>query len=478
MPLITFKDASFRKYQYTVFANTSWEMHEGEHIAITGANGSGKTTFLEAIEGRLARIRGSVDYGLPGADADFTAAPHRFIASVYFNDCAMNYANFYYQQRYHATETDGVVTVRKYLGLDPGEELAELEALNIRHLLGMEIIKLSNGQFKKMLIAKALLKKPRILLLDNLLTGLDAQARTCIADLLQRIACAGTHVIIAVNDSGLPDFITHAMEIEKFSVRRISTRDEYAFRRIKPATIPPLPPLPPAPAKTFETAVKLDRVTVIYGGSTILNHVEWTVRCGEKWALTGPNGAGKSILLSLIFADNPQAYANSIMLFDRKRGTGESIWDIKERIGFVSPEQLACFRPGLTCREVALSGLQENPCRRAAITHVDTIMMARLFDYFAIAHLADAFFQRISTGQQNTIQLIRAMLKNVPMLVLDEPFQGMDAHSIKLAKNLLNMYCSERTLIFVSHHASEIPACVSKHLNIEKGETSVSHLDR
>jgi molybdate transport system ATP-binding protein len=232
--------------------------------------------------------------------------------------------------------------------------------------------------------------------------------------------------------------------------------------------MPPLPPLPAAPPKSFETAVKLDGVTVTYGGNTLLNSVNWTVRNGEKWAVTGPNGSGKSMLLSLIFADNPQAYSNAVTLFDRRRGTGESIWDVKERIGFVSSEMHA-YWPGGACGETALSGLRENPSVKAPVTRETVALMKGLFDYFCITAIECEPFRRASAGQQRLILLIRALLKNPPMLVLDEPFQGMDSHAVELAKNLLNTYCSDRTLIFVSHYPAEIPSCVNRYLNIDKG---------
>jgi molybdate transport system ATP-binding protein len=173
------------------------------------------------------------------------------------------------------------------------------------------------------------------------------------------------------------------------------------------------------------------------------------------------------MLLSLIFADNPQAYSNDIVLFDRKRGTGESIWDIKDNIGFVSPEMHLYFNRHKTCREVALSGLSENPYRKIQVTDEIIQLADNLFDYFAITGIYDGLFQHVSTGQQNVILLIRALVKNPPMLVLDEPFQGIDFDSVNRAKCLLDEYCKDRTLIFVSHQPDELPSCVDKYFHIE-----------
>ncbi len=469
-PLLKFEEATFRKFQHTIFPDTNWEIREGENWALTGANGSGKTTFLEAIEGRLVKIKGNVAYHLTDANGIVASDPHQLIASVYFSDHSVNYGDFYYQQRYHATETDGIITVRTFLGLENSDVLPELEALDILRLLDMEIIKLSNGQFKKMLIVKALLKRPRLLLLDNLYTGLDTYARAYISDIIGRIAGMGTHIVMVADNGQIPDAITHVMKIDHFSIKRTLPRKDYAAPRAVSEQVYALPVLPDAPAKTFDTAVHLDEVTIAYGGKTVIDHAKWTVRHGEKWALMGPNGAGKSMLLSLIFADHPQAYANKIVLFDRRRGTGESIWDIKDHVGFVSPEMHVYFQQGKTCRDVALSGLHENPYQQVKVTNNIVHLLEELFDYFSITHVTNNLFQRVSTGQQNVALLVRALLKNPPLLLLDEPFQGMDMHTVALAKQLLDAFCRARTLILVSHRPDELPSCIDRQLNIEKGK--------
>jgi molybdate transport system ATP-binding protein len=458
--LLKIKDATFKKFQYFVFQNIDWEMYPEENWAITGANGSGKTTFLEIVEGRLMKTKGELVYNF--TDVDAGDAP-RQIASVYFNDPSIDYGNFYYQQRYNATETDSITTVRNFLKLNDADDLPELEAFDIKRLLDMEIIKLSNGQFKKMLITKALMKKPRLLLLDNLYTGLDKQAREYIAHTINQVTSLGTNVII-VADRDIPDSITKVMEIENFSVKNTLNKKNYIpahhYLRQK------LPLLPPAPAQTFATAVKFEDVNIVYNDKPVVNRARWTVLHSEKWALTGPNGAGKSLLLSLIFADNPQAYSNNIVLFDRKRGTGESIWDIKDNIGFVSPEMHLYFNRHKTCREIALSGLSENPYKKINITDEIIQFANNLFDYFSITKICNDLFHHVSTGQQNIILLIRALVKNPPMLVLDEPFQGIDFDSVNRAKPLLDEYCKNRTLIFVSHQPDELPSCIDKYFSL------------
>jgi molybdate transport system ATP-binding protein len=256
------------------------------------------------------------------------------------------------------------------------------------------------------------------------------------------------------------------MEIENFSIKKTSIIKDYIPAATHRRRQNQLPDLPAAPAKTFDIAVKLENVNVVYGDKHVIDSAKWTVLHGDKWALTGANGSGKSMLLSLIFADNPQAYSNNIILFDRRRGTGESIWDIKDNIGFVSPEMHLYFNRNKSCIDVALSGLSENPYRKKTVTGEIMQLTDRLFDYFSITAIRDDAFQHASTGQQNIILLIRALVKNPPVLALDEPFQGIDSDSVELAKKLLDKYCQNRTLIFVSHQPDEIPSCVNNFFEI------------
>ncbi|MDR1865902.1 MAG: ATP-binding cassette domain-containing protein [Bacteroidales bacterium] len=463
--LIRFKNVTFRKYGHIVFDDTSWEIRQGENWAVTGVNGSGKTTFLEAVEGQLPVIRGVAE--------DHT---DKSVASVYFSDRQINYGGFYYQQRYHACETEGIVTVREFLGLPRAAAFPELRELNIHMLLDMEIIKLSNGQFKKMLIAKALLKAPRLLLLDNLFTGLDVAGRAYISDTLQRIAGMGTQIVMAADSGTLPDVITHQLEVDRFAVVRSAVRFA-AVSQERAAERKPLPELPAAPEQPFEVAVRLDEATVRYGDRMVIDRVSWTVRRGEKWALAGPNGAGKTMLLSLIFADHPQAYANHIVLFDRRRGSGESIWDIKDRIGFVSPEMHVYDRREISCTDIALEELRGNPYARRTVSEEEKRRAEGLFAYFSLSGIAGRSFQRVSTGQRNLVLLIRALVKNPAMLIMDEPFQGLDAEKTELARTLLDEYCRERTMIFVSHHPQELPSCIRRCLWMENGKAHLREPD-
>jgi len=214
-------------------------------------------------------------------------------------------------------------------------------------------------------------------------------------------------------------------------------------------------------------------VTIEYGGKRILNNVNWTVCKGEKWALTGGNGSGKSTLLSLITADNTHAYNRNIHLFDRLRGSGETIWDIKKQIGFLSPELHLYFTKALTCAQVVTSGLSDTMLPKTNLSELERQSLQSFFKYFALTDLSERYFQRISTAQQRIVLLIRALIKNAEMLILDEPYQFFDEALISHANRLLNWYCRKKTLIFVTHHDEEIPSIINRKMQMTCGSGEI-----
>ena len=215
--------------------------------------------------------------------------------------------------------------------------------------------------------------------------------------------------------------------------------------------------------------------TVRYGGNTILRNVNWEVRKGERWNVAGPNGAGKSTLLSLITADNPQAYANEIWLFDRRRGTGETIWDIKKKIGFVSPELHLYFDTSATGFEVVASGLFDTIGLFRMLTAEQEATVSGWLRLLSLNDLRTRRLAQMSTGQQRRILLARALIKNPPMLILDEPCQGLDEEQTAWFRALIDALCLsfDTTLIYVSHYPQELPFCIGHFLRLDKGEASI-----
>jgi molybdate transport system ATP-binding protein len=217
--------------------------------------------------------------------------------------------------------------------------------------------------------------------------------------------------------------------------------------------------------------IELRNVTVRYGASTILQDINWTVRKGESWALLGPNGSGKTTLLSLIQGDNPQAYQNHVTVFGNQRGCGESIWDLKRRIGCVSPELHLHFNQEATCLEVATSGffesngLFESPAPRQL--RAAQGWLAR----FQMLRFAGTPLWALSVGRQRMALLARALVKHPRLMLLDEPCQGLDAQHRRLFISTVDRLIRRgiSTVVYVTHREEEIPPSIFRVARLNQG---------
>lgn len=475
----------------TLFTGLNWEVNKGEQWAITGPSGSGKSALLGAIAGKFNVINGKIshhfydDYMASHTVSDPYFTYRNLVAQVSHHHDFRNRSNlagdFYYQQRFNSADSGDALKVREYLFEDGEVEDASLTALNIPPLLEKEVIKLSNGETRRVMIAKALLKKPVLLMLDNPFTGLDVQAREDFREIVDQVVAAGATVLLVTSATEIPSSITHVLTLEEGRITGTYTRAAFmelpkeevrtaAFDMDAGRIAALVANAPEYPA--FEQVVHMENVQVRYGENVILDGINWTVQPGDKWALSGPNGAGKSTLLSLINADNPQGYANKIVLFDRQRGTGESIWDIKKKIGFVSPELHQYFTSAATCEQVVGSGFHDTIGYTRTCTPEQLQTAAGWMEVLGIGGYTKTAFKGVPESVQRLTLLARALVKNPPLLVLDEPCQGLDVQQKAHFKHILETLCSHMfvTMIYVTHYEEELPSCVNKFIRLRKGK--------
>jgi molybdate transport system ATP-binding protein len=225
-----------------------------------------------------------------------------------------------------------------------------------------------------------------------------------------------------------------------------------------------------------EVLIDLRNVTVTHQGVPVFENLCWTVRSGQHWAVCGPNGSGKTTLLSLIVGDHPQAYANTVWVFGNLRGGGGSIREIKEGIGIISAELQVRYRKAVTAAEVVLSGFFDSVglYRRASR---DQQAAARAWmESLGIHPLAAKKFNHLSHGEQRMVLLARAMVKPPRLLVLDEPCQGLDSGNRRLILRTVDRIAAagSTTVLYVSHHADETPACITRRLSLVRSGTGPS----
>ena len=202
--------------------------------------------------------------------------------------------------------------------------------------------------------------------------------------------------------------------------------------------------------------------------NNVLRNVNLRIDEGEMVAVMGPSGSGKSTLLSLVCADNPQGYACDISLFGHQRGSGESIWEIKKRIGYVSPEMHRSYHRDILALRIVASGLKDTVGLYAQPTEEEREVCRSWMRTFGIEHLADRSFLKMSSGEQRLVLLARAFVKSPELIILDEPLHGLDDDNRLLVTRIIEDYCSDptRTLVFVSHYREEWPACIDHRLHL------------
>lgn len=464
--VITLENGLLSEAAFRFAEPADFRMEPGEHIAVTGPNGSGKTTLVETLLGRRALCGGRLRYGVPGGNI-------RYIAFHETYNRAED-GEYYYQQRWNSCDNENAPRVGELLGLlesDAGlrDELYDL--LAIRPMLDKPVILLSSGELRKFQIVRMLLTRAEVLIVDNPFIGLDTAARGLLNELLLRLAgMTGLQLILVLSsEEDIPPFITHVYRLEN---RKMGQKTPRAAFRPRPVPAPPAVVLPPAenePLRCTET-VRLRGVTIRYGDRTILDSLDWTMRSGEKWALAGPNGSGKSTLLSLISADNPQAYAQDIVLFGRQRGTGESIWEIKRHIGYVSSEMHRSFLKEIPAVRMVASGYFDSLGLYETPTAAQLASAGEWLETFGIGASAGRSFLRLSSGEQRLVLLARAFVKDPDLLILDEPLNGLDAANKEWVKAIIDAFCARpgKSLIYVSHYETDLPSCIGRRLELRR----------
>ena len=214
----------------------------------------------------------------------------------------------------------------------------------------------------------------------------------------------------------------------------------------------------------------VQNLTKSFGALVLFERISFSIAEGQKVGLIAKNGTGKSTLLSLVCADNPQAYACDIQLFGHRRGTGESSWEIKRHIGYVSPEMHRAYKKDLPAIHIVASGLKDSVGLYVRPTESEYAQCRWWMDIFGIASLADRTFMSLSSGEQRIVLLARTFVKDPELLILDEPLHGLDDRNRQLVKDIIEAFCRRRnkTLVMVTHYEDELPPCIDHHLHLER----------
>ncbi len=453
-------------------------IEKGEQIAIVGDNAAGKSRLVEVLTGHYPLLLNEVQFDFSPSKSSLVSDNLKYIS---FRDSyGEQDGTYYYQQRWNQHDiAEDTPKVGQLLKSNTFSQMFHLDELADKY-----IISLSSGELRKFQMAKALATNPRILILDNPFIGLDAQTRKDFRNLLETLTREANMLVILVlsKRDDIPNFITHVLPVEGLRLLPKMRLEEY--RKQYAAISRPelsekikdwIADLPVRELKESDfyphnggEILRFRDVSIRYGERTILQPLNWTVHEGERWALSGPNGSGKSTLLSLVCADNPQAYACNIELFGHRRGTGESIWQIKKHIGYVSPEMHRAYLKDIPSIDVVASGLSDSvglyvrPKPEQKQTCLDWMRV------FGVDGVADKSFLQLSSGEQRLCLLARAFVKDPELLILDEPLHGLDDRNRSLVRQIIKQFClrKHKTLVMVTHYQEELPDCITHSLHL------------
>ncbi|MEH6549007.1 MAG: ATP-binding cassette domain-containing protein [Pseudomonadales bacterium] len=456
--------------------NLCWTLQAGEHWALVGGNGSGKTAVAKIIGHRIPIAQGSIHYH---KDIDAKSG----VAYVSFEE---QQALYEYDQRFDDSELredafdPGTSAQQTILQGRPADRHFEewVERFRLAHVLSRGIRFISSGEMRKVLILRTILEKPRVLILDNPMEGLDRTAKLQVAQLITELMSEQLSIVLLTRrrEDILPG-ITHLALLAQLAISAQGGTADILHSPAFTALFPPLPPLPdnlpeadpmlkiyiPPPGQAL---VHMENVQVAYGEQTVLDNINFTLNYGDHIAISGPNGCGKSTLLSLMTGDNHKAYGQHIFLFGQRRGSGESVWDIKQKFGIVNNHLHDQYPRGSTAFEAVVSGFYDSVGLYREYGGCEAKTARAWMRALGISELEKKLFNRLSYGQQRMILLARAMVKYPPVLILDEACTGLDEYNRDVFLRMVNVIAQQTNtqILFVSHLPGEIPACINREL--------------
>ena len=457
-----------------VLRDFSWTINHNEHYVLAGKSGSGKTTLAKAIAG-LTPSSGKleIEYDVNSA----LLAKTNYISNWYQFTNLEGDRNFYYQQRYNKHQGNDTLTVKAELlhfaqkeGLNYSDIESRINSFGYNSLLDSQLIELSSGEHKKLQLIKGLWLKPQFLIVDEPYTGLDKQSRIILNQWFDDLAAEGVQLLLITNDKKLPKAINHYAQIVDQQIDIVESLEDIKHDELRiEKDLPEF--LKQIPETHFETVANFKDIRIRYDEKEVLKNVSWEVKKGEKWLLQGPNGSGKSTLLSLINGDHPQSYGLDIELFGNKRGSGESIWDIKQKIGMISPEMHWYFDQNATVWHTLASGFYDSIGWFIDVKFHEKKQIEELMHFFDLTEHKDQLLHTLPLGKQRLAMLARSIIKNPPLLVLDEPCQGLDTNQAKYFNDVVDELCQHgKTLIYVGHYESQLPKCLENRIVLEEGK--------
>jgi len=436
-----------------------WLIEAGQNWMITGTNGAGKSSLAAVLAGTGKHVEGQL-LGVPERVGLVSYEAQREVIEAERKKDDADILDV-------ISEGTPVQEIIDQVCQDQDLAAQLIDQFGIAPLLNRSFRKLSTGETRKVLLIRALTSKPQLLVLDEPFDGLDASTHKMLAAHLESIVGIIPMVLVLNRFDECPDFITHIAFLDDGKIRHsVARNDEQAFAELHqllhikttelevPAADPisELPPLDPT-----DPLVRISNAKIQYGDTVIFKDLSWTIERNSHWQLTGPNGSGKTGLLSLITGDHPQCYVNDIFVFGMQRGQGETIWQIKQYIGYVSTALQWEYRVSTSLRHVIISGFYDSIGLYSKYTDRQRDIANEWLAILGMQDRADHPFNQLSYGDQRLLLIARAMVKHPPLLILDEPCLGLDDMNRQRVLALIEKICagSETSVLYVNHHPED-----------------------
>jgi molybdate transport system ATP-binding protein len=510
-PFLTAENITVRLRDRLILRNSFWQIHWDEHWAILGPNGSGKSTLVRSLWGGVPLQSGRIVYDFDSYQMEPQLIPRKDkigYVSFELHQSLMEHEAFQEDLREYAGKKDEVTTARDVIfsgilanrALTPGDQkrfLEVVEQLDIQYLLHRGIGSLSTGEMRKTLIARALIKSPRLLILDEPFDGLDERSRASLAESINRLMTGSMRVILVVHRlEEIVRNITHVLLVKDGQLFLQGPKDEvltsenisglYGFNlRLEKTNRGYRVSYGPDKSGKLDTSVvyeealqdvpevliEMKDTTVRYNDLVVLDQLNWSMKKGENWAILGPNGSGKSTIVKLILGDNLQGYANQVMLFGKRKGSGETLWEIKRHIGAISSELQVQYHKKMSAYDVIASGFYDSIGLYQYPTPKQKAIADGWIELLKIGDISNQPYHQLSYGQKRMILLARAMVKSPALLIMDEPCHGLDISNRRRILRIIEMIGGTRThLLYVTNHRDEILNCITHVMRLHKGK--------
>ena len=333
---------------------------------------------------------------------------------------------------------------------------------------------LSTGERRRLMVARALAQLPDLLILDEPFDGVDQDSRHQLSRIIEKLRHQLTLVIVVNRMAELEAFVDHVFCVEHgscvFRGSYIEAKDNQVFQQLVAVSDPQVQIPQTLSGARFNDSniipVEMREVSVIHGGREVISNLTWKVERGQNWKISGPNGCGKSTLVNLVSGDHPQCYSNDVSVMGMRRGFGETIWEIKEFLGIVSPSLHQLYRVSTSAISTVLSGFFDSVGVYQEVSP-DQVKIARQWlDLIGLHRQSEVPFRSLSFGQQRLLLIARALVKQPALLILDEPCQGLDPLNRALVLKVIDRIVSSglTQLLYITHEPEDQLVCLTHHL--------------